>query len=162
MWLQRVGHTTERLSLHLNYYMVCAKSLQLFCLTLCDPMDWSRPGSSIHGILQARILEWVAFPFSRDLPNPGIKPRSPTSQVDFMPSELPRKPKNTGVDSLFLLQGIFLTDAISLLCVSVLSGNSIILRLLELKHRTVMRDGQKNLRENILHVFQLQSLYTSL
>ena len=38
-----------------------AKSLQL-CLTLCDPMDGSPPGSSIHGILQARILEWVPLP----------------------------------------------------------------------------------------------------
>ena len=35
------------------------------CLTLCDPMDCSPPGSSIHGILQARILEWVTIPFSR-------------------------------------------------------------------------------------------------
>ena len=35
------------------------------CLTLCDPMDCSFPGSSVHGILQARILEWVAFLFSR-------------------------------------------------------------------------------------------------
>ena len=38
----------------------CAKLLQL-CLTLCDPMDYSLPGSSVHGILQARILEWVAI-----------------------------------------------------------------------------------------------------
>ena len=35
------------------------------CLTLCDPMDHSPPGSSVHGILQARILEWVTIPFSR-------------------------------------------------------------------------------------------------
>ena len=35
------------------------------CLTLCDPVDCSPPGSSVHGILQARILEWVAIPFSR-------------------------------------------------------------------------------------------------
>ena len=35
------------------------------CLTLCDPMDCSPPGSSVHGILQARMLEWVAIPFSR-------------------------------------------------------------------------------------------------
>ena len=47
------------------------------CLTLCDPVDCSPPGSSVHGILQARILEWVAISFSRDLPNPGIKPRCP-------------------------------------------------------------------------------------
>ena len=44
------------------------------CLTLCNPMDFT-----VHGILQARILESVAFPFSRDLPNPGIKPISLTS-----------------------------------------------------------------------------------
>ena len=37
---------------------------------LCDPMDCSPPGSSVHGILQARILEWVAMPSSKDLPNP--------------------------------------------------------------------------------------------
>ena len=36
------------------------------CPTLCDPMDCNPPGSSIHGILQARILEWVAIPFSRE------------------------------------------------------------------------------------------------
>ena len=42
---------------------VCAKSLQS-CLTLCNPMDCSPPGSSVHGILQARILEWVAIPSS--------------------------------------------------------------------------------------------------
>ena len=35
------------------------------CPTLYDPMDWSPPGSSVHGILQARMLDWVAFPFSR-------------------------------------------------------------------------------------------------
>ena len=35
------------------------------CLTLCDPVDCTLPGSSVHGILQARILKWVAIPFSR-------------------------------------------------------------------------------------------------
>ena len=53
------------------------------CLTLCDPMDSSLPGSSVHGILQARILEWVAFPSLGDLPNPGIEPRSPELQAVF-------------------------------------------------------------------------------
>ena len=48
---------------------MCAKSLQS-CPTLCNTMDYSLPGSSVHGILQARILEWVAIPSSRDLPNP--------------------------------------------------------------------------------------------
>ena len=44
------------------------------CLTLWSPVDCSLPGSSVHGILQARILEWVAMPSSRDLPDPGIQP----------------------------------------------------------------------------------------
>ena len=47
------------------------------CSTLCDPMDCSLPGSSVHGILQARILEWVAFSSPGDLPEPGIEPTSP-------------------------------------------------------------------------------------
>ena len=57
------------------------------CLTLCDPMDSSLPGSSVHGILQARILDWVAIPFPRDLPDPGIKPGSPALQEDSLPSQ---------------------------------------------------------------------------
>ena len=44
------------------------------------------------GIIQARIPEWVAMPSSLDVPDPGIQPRSPTLQVDFLPSELPWKP----------------------------------------------------------------------
>ena len=47
-------------------------------------MDCSPPGSSVHGILQARILEWVAITISRDLPNPGTEPRSPALQVDSL------------------------------------------------------------------------------
>ena len=47
---------------------------------------------------------------SGDLPNPGIKPRSPALQADSLPAEPPGKPKNTGVDSLSLLQWIFLTQ----------------------------------------------------
>ena len=52
------------------------------CLTLFNPMDCRPPGSSIHGILQARILEWVASPFSRASSDPGIEPRSPALQAD--------------------------------------------------------------------------------
>ena len=76
-----------------------------FCLILCDPMDYT-----VHGILQSRIPEWVAFPFSRGLPNPGIKLRSPVLQVDSLPAEPQGKPKNTGVGSQSLLQGIFPTQ----------------------------------------------------
>ena len=55
------------------------------CPTLCDPMGYSPPGSSVHGILQARILEWVAISSPGNLPNPGIKPGSPTLQADSLP-----------------------------------------------------------------------------
>jgi len=49
------------------------------------------PGSSVHGILQARILEWVAMLSSRDLPNPRVEPVSPALQADSLPTEPPGK-----------------------------------------------------------------------
>ena len=55
---------------------VCVLVAQL-CPTLCNPMDYSLPSYSVPGILQARILEWVAIPFSKNLPNTGIEPGSP-------------------------------------------------------------------------------------
>ena len=63
------------------------------CPILCDPMDYSPPGSSVNGILQARILEWVAIPFSR-----GSSQSRDQTQVfhfagDSLPSEPPGKPK---------------------------------------------------------------------
>ena len=58
------------------------------CPTLSDPMDCSPPGSSVHGIFQARILECVAiFSSPGDLPDPSNKPRSPALQADSLPSE---------------------------------------------------------------------------
>ena len=58
------------------------------------PMDCSLPGSSIHGILQARILEWVAISFSRDLSDPGIKHLSPALRAgDVLLFEPPGKSK---------------------------------------------------------------------
>ena len=50
-------------------------------------MDYSPPGSSVSGILLARILDWVAILFLGDLPNLGIGPRIPTLQADSLPSE---------------------------------------------------------------------------
>ena len=55
--------------------------------TLCDPMDCSPAGFSVHGISQARILEWAAIPFSRGSFHSGIKLQSPALQVDALPSE---------------------------------------------------------------------------
>ena len=74
--------------------MCCAKLLQS-CPTLRNPMDHSPPGFSVHGILQAKMLEWVAMPSSRGSSNPGIEPTSPLSltlQVNSLPTEPPRKP----------------------------------------------------------------------
>ena len=55
--------------------VLCAKSLQS-CLILCNAVDHGLPGSSVHGILQARILGWVAMPFPRGSSQPRIKPTS--------------------------------------------------------------------------------------
>ena len=64
------------------------------CLTLCDRMDCSLPGSSVHGILRQEYWSGLPFPSPGDLPNPGIEPRSPGLQADSLSSESPGKPKN--------------------------------------------------------------------
>ena len=70
------------------------------CLTPSDPMDCSPPGSSAHGILQARILEWVAMPSSRGSSHPEIEPKSPTLQVSYFTIWATREAimRNTGLD----------------------------------------------------------------
>ena len=67
----------------------CAQSLQS-CPTVCDTTDYSPSGSSVHGILQAGILEWVAMPSSRGSSRPRIELASPVFPA---PTELPGKPK---------------------------------------------------------------------
>ena len=92
----------------MRWKKVRVKVAQL-CLTLCDPMDYT-----VHGILQARILEWVAFPFSRGTSPPRNQTGSPALQADSLPAEPPPgKPKNTGVGGLSLLQRIFLTQELN-------------------------------------------------
>ena len=66
----------------------CVFILQL-CLNLCDPINYSLPGSSVHGVLQASGLP---SPSPGDLPDPGIEPRSPAWQADSLPTELSGKP----------------------------------------------------------------------
>ena len=91
---------------------------ELSCVWLCDPMDCSPPGSSVHGIFQARILKWVAFSLPGDLPSPGINHASPaltggffttappgniyiTSHLSFPPpSHLSRSSQSTVLSSL--------------------------------------------------------------
>jgi len=62
------------------------------CLTLCHPMDCSLPGSSIHGIFQARILEWVAISFSRESSRVRYQTWGSTLQADSLPSKPPGNP----------------------------------------------------------------------
>ena len=88
-----------------SLWKVKVKVSQL-CQTLCNPMNYA-----VHEILQARILEWVAFPFPGDHPNPGTKSRSPSLQSDSSPAEPQGKPKNTGVGSL--LQCMFPTQELN-------------------------------------------------
>ena len=130
-----------------NVYSAVLSLVAQLCPTLCDPMDCSPLGSSVHGdspgkntetgchaLFQGifptqgsnsglphcrqilyhlthqgspRILEWVANPFFRESSQPGNRTGSPALQVDILTSELPGKPKNTGVGSLSLLQEIF-------------------------------------------------------
>ena len=65
--LSRIFISRETKSALCNFHQLIWSSTVLvpqLCQTLCDPMDWSPPGSSVHGILQARTLEWVVIPFS--------------------------------------------------------------------------------------------------
>ena len=80
---------------------------------LCNPMNCSPPGSSIHGILQARVPEWVAIPFSRG----SSRPKSPTLQTDSLPSEPQgnaesdrKRPKRFGSTFKALLSGGQIVD----------------------------------------------------
>ena len=69
MTIRDEADVKRSLEFYIIHLLAVAKSLQL-CPTLCDPIYGSPPGSSIPGILQARILEWVAFPFSRGSSQP--------------------------------------------------------------------------------------------
>ena len=81
------------------------------CPTLCYPMDYSPPGSFCHwGFSRQECWSGLPCPPPRDLPDPGIEPRSPTLQEDSLLSEPLGKPMNTGVGSLSLLQQIFPTQ----------------------------------------------------
>ena len=78
---------------------------KLLSQTLCDPMD-----HRVHGILQARILEWVAFPSSKGSSQPRVWTQVSHIAGGSLPAEPQGKPKNTRVGSLSLIQQIFLTQ----------------------------------------------------
>ena len=85
-------HLDQRLAYSELSISMCATCCRVW---LCDPTDCSPPGSSVHGILQARILKWAVFPSPGDLPGPGIEPASPEApilQVDSLPAKPSGKP----------------------------------------------------------------------
>ena len=81
--LRRSFSSVQVYHVHMHACLVAPSSL-----TLWDLMDCNLPSSFVCGSLQPRILEWVAIPFSRDLPTPGIEPRS-ALQADSLPAEPP-------------------------------------------------------------------------
>ena len=64
---------------------MCMRQVTQSCLTLCDPVDYSLPGSSVHGISLARMLEWLLFPYLGDLSESKMEPRSPALANGFLP-----------------------------------------------------------------------------
>ena len=89
--------------------MVCVHMCVFSCSVVSDslqPMDCSPPGSSVHRILQARILEWVALPYSRGYSDPGMEPRSPALAGRLFTTASPghRCYKNSIEDPLKLVQ----------------------------------------------------------
>ena len=90
---------------------VCVLVSQL-CLTLWEPVDCSLLGSSVHGLRQAGILEWVAIPLFWTSSQPMIESGSPTLLADSLPSEPPRKPEELNIYNILDVI-IFLTNHIS-------------------------------------------------
>ena len=92
-----------------TFVCVCSQSYS----SLCNPMDCHTPDSSVHGILQASIWEWVATSYSRDHLNPGIEPMSPVSPA--LPADyLPRYHQGSLIDlHMALFLRIFLITPIS-------------------------------------------------
>ena len=91
----------------------CSQPATCACPTLCDPMDCSPPDSSLRGISWQEYWRGLPCLPLGDLPNPGIEPRSPSLQVDSLPTEPQGKPKNTGAGSRSFLQRIFLTQELN-------------------------------------------------
>ena len=91
-------------------HALCVCSVAQSCLTLETLWTVTCQVPLCLRILQVRILEWIAKASSRGSAQPRIEPRSPTLQADSLPSESPEKPKNPGMGSLSLLQGIFPTQ----------------------------------------------------
>ena len=112
--------------------------VSLLCPTLCDPMEFSRP----------EYWSGQPFPSPGDLPNPGIRPRSPALQADSLPAETPVKPKNTGVGSLSLFQWIFPTQELNQ---GLLHGRQILFR--QFVHLSFHPSLHPSIRSSSTHPF---------
>jgi len=97
-WIPFKFSTCESTSQVFAGVFLCTSGVAQSCPTLCDPMDCSIPVSSVHGIFQARVLEWVAISFSRGSSWPRDWTRSPILQADALLSEPPGKPNYGGSD----------------------------------------------------------------
>ena len=84
------SYTGNKIIIRDHFHVYCAKSLQS-CPTLCDPMDCSPPGSSVHGIFQARILKWVSIPFTKGSSQPRDQTDVSSIAGRFFTAEPPAK-----------------------------------------------------------------------
>ena len=104
MGQQKCVHPFPTLS-HFHWKWKVKAEVARSCPTLCDPIDYT-----VHRILQSRILQWGAFPFSRGSSQSRDQTQVSCIEGWFFTSWPQGKPKNTGVGSLSLLQGIFPTQ----------------------------------------------------
>ena len=86
---------------------IAVKRREAKSMTLCHPVDCSLPGLSVHKILQASILEWIAISFSRGRLDQGIETMSPTFQADSLLFEPPGKPVIEGMWAFLQIKGSF-------------------------------------------------------
>ena len=102
---------------HIPHCSKCQKHFKVKvvqpCMTLCSPMDYSLPGSSLHGILQASILEWLAVSSSRGSSQPRDQTQVSCIAGGFFTVWATREAQEYWMGSLFLLQRIFLTQELN-------------------------------------------------
>ena len=97
---------------------ILSQDLKISCIWLfCDPMDWSLPGSCVHGIFWTVILEWVAISFSRDLPSSGIETVSPAMPPALQVDSLPLRYQGSHFNNPSqIYQDLYLWPLVSFIC----------------------------------------------
>ena len=142
-------------SISIFFFRVCVL-VGRSCLTLWDPVDCSLPGSSDHGILQARILEWVEIFFSKGSSWLRIEPQSPALQADSLPSEPPGKPFfSMCVPIIVLLTSFNLKPGCkSFLQINIMKGQSQIQNIC-----LHFKDGKTKVIFELIHISQNYNLH---